>query len=74
MIKEKFNSEIYIDGLENLQKIIKEKNIKQVILPYLNVGYENDFIQSIKKRFTKINDGQPRMVASRSWNLFWFNG
>ncbi len=49
LIKEKFNSEIYIDSLENLQKVIKEKNIKQVILPYLNVGYENDFIQSIKK-------------------------
>ena len=49
MIKEKFNSEIYIDSLESLQKIVKEKNIKQVILPYLNVGYENDFIQTIKK-------------------------
>ena len=49
LIKEKFNSEIYIDSLESLQKVIKEKNIKQVILPYLNVGYENDFIQSIKK-------------------------
>ena len=35
--------------LENLKKVIKEKNIKQVILPYLNVGYENDFIQTIKK-------------------------
>ena len=49
IIKEKFNSEIYIDSLENLQKVVKEKNIKQVILPYLNVGYENDFIQTIKK-------------------------
>jgi len=49
LIKEKFNSEIYIDSFENLQKVIQEKNIKQIILPYLSVGYENDFIQTIKK-------------------------
>jgi hypothetical protein len=50
LIKEKFNSEIYIDSFENLQKVIQEKNIKQVILPYLSVGYENDFTHTFKKQ------------------------
>ena len=48
-IKNKFNSEIYIQTIEDLQKIILEKNIEQIILPYITIGYENDFIKTIKK-------------------------
>jgi len=48
LIKEKYNSEIIIHNKEELNKIIKEKNISTIILPYLTTGYENDFISTIK--------------------------
>jgi len=48
-LKEQFNSQTIIQNKEDLQTIIKEKNIKNIILPYLAVGYENDFIKEIKK-------------------------
>tara|TARA_B110000977_G_C10646350_1_gene326166 strand:- start:55 stop:267 length:213 start_codon:yes stop_codon:yes gene_type:complete len=34
-----------------LQIITKEKNIKNIIFPYLAAGYENDFTKDIKKEF-----------------------
>ena len=49
LIKEKYNSEIIIHNKEELNKIIKEKNISTIILPYLTTGYENDFISTMKK-------------------------
>ena len=48
-LKERFNSQTIIQNKDDLQTIIKEKNIKNIILPYLAVGYENDFIKEIKK-------------------------
>ena len=48
-LKERFNSQTIIQNKEDLQTIIKEKNIKNIIFPYLAVGYENDFIKEIKK-------------------------
>ena len=48
LIKEKYNSEIIIHNKEELNKIIKEKNISTIILPYLTTGYENDFISTMK--------------------------
>jgi deoxyribodipyrimidine photo-lyase len=48
-LKEQFNSQTIIQNKDDLQTIIKEKNIKNIILPYLAVGYENDFIKEIKK-------------------------
>ena len=48
-LKEQFNSQTIIQNKDDLQTIIKEKNIKNIIFPYLAVGYENDFIKEIKK-------------------------
>ena len=48
-LKEQFNSQTIIQNKDDLQTFIKEKNIKNIIFPYLAVGYENDFIKEIKK-------------------------
>ena len=49
-LKVKFNSDLIIKDKEDLLKIIKERDIKNVIMPYLNCGYENDFISKIKEK------------------------
>ena len=49
-LKVKFNSDLIIKDKEDLLKIIREKDIKNVIMPYLNCGYENDFISKIKEK------------------------
>ena len=51
-IKNKFNSDIYIQTAQELKTIIKEKNIEQVIFPYITVGHENDFIKKLIKDFS----------------------
>ena len=51
VLKERFNSQTIIQNKDDLQTIIKEKNIKNIIFPYLAVGYENDFTKEIKKEF-----------------------
>jgi len=51
VLKENFNSQTIIEHKDNLQTIIKENNIKNIIFPYLTVGYENDFAKEIKKDF-----------------------
>jgi len=51
VLKERFNSQTIIQNKDDLQTIIKEKNIKNIIFPYLAVGYENNFIKEIKKEF-----------------------
>ena len=51
VLKERFNSQTVIQNKDNFQTITKEKNIKNIIFPYLAVGYENDFIKEIKKEF-----------------------
>ena len=51
-IKNKFNSEIYVQTTEDIQKIISEKNIEQIIFPYIPIGYENDYIHKLKKNFS----------------------
>ena len=51
-IKNKFNSDIYIQTAQELETIIKEKNIEQVIFPYITVGHENDFIKKLIKDFS----------------------
>ena len=48
-LQNKFNSNTIIKNKEDLLKIIKDKNIKNIITPYLNCGYENDFMSEIKK-------------------------
>ena len=51
VLKERFNSQTIIQNKDDLQTTIKEKNIKNIIFPYLAVGYENNFIKEIKKEF-----------------------
>ncbi len=51
-IKNRFNSEIYVQTTEDIQKIISEKNIKQIIFPYIPIGYENDCIHKLKKNLS----------------------
>ena len=51
VLKERFNSQTVIQNKDNFQTITKERNIKNIIFPYLAVGYENDFIKEIKKEF-----------------------
>ena len=51
VLKERFNSQTVIQNKNDLQTITKEKNIKNIIFPYLAVGHENDFIKEIKKEF-----------------------
>ena len=48
-IKTEFNSNIIIKNLDDLLKVVRENNIKCVIMPYLTCGYENDFINELKK-------------------------
>ena len=48
-LKEQFNSQTIIQNKDDFQTIIKQKNIKNIIFPYVAVGYENDFIKEIKK-------------------------
>ncbi len=55
-IKNKFNSEIYVQTTEDIQKIISEKNIEQIIFPYIPIGYENNYIHKLKKKlFNKVS-------------------
>jgi len=51
VLKERFNSQTIIQNKDDFQNITKEKSIKNIIFPYLAVGYENDFIKEIKKEF-----------------------
>jgi hypothetical protein len=47
-LKSNFNSTTIIRNKEELLRIVSEKNIKNVVMPYLFSGYENDFIGKIK--------------------------
>ena len=47
-LKSNFNSTTIIRNKEELLRIVSEKNIKNVVMPYLTCGYENDFISKIK--------------------------
>jgi hypothetical protein len=49
-IKAEFNNNTVFKNLNELLKVIKENNIKCVIMPYLTCGYENDFINELKKK------------------------
>jgi len=51
-IKNKLNSEIYVQTKEDIQKIISEKNIEQIIFPYITIGYEHDYINKLKENFS----------------------
>jgi deoxyribodipyrimidine photo-lyase len=48
LIKVNFNSTTILRNKEELLRIISEKNIKNIVMPYLTCGYENDFIGKIK--------------------------
>jgi len=48
LIKANFNSTAIVRNKEDLVKIVNEKNIKNIVTPYLTCGYENDFISKIK--------------------------
>ena len=47
-LKSNFNSTTIIRNKEDLIRIVSEKNIKNIVMPYLTCGYENDFISKIK--------------------------
>jgi hypothetical protein len=47
-LKSNFNSTTILRNKEELIRIVSEKNIKNVVMPYLTCGYENDFISKIK--------------------------
>ena len=47
-LKSNFNSTTILRNKEELLRIVSEKNIKNVVMPYLTCGYENDFISKIK--------------------------
>ena len=49
-LKSNFNSNLVIKNEEDLLKIVKDKNIKNIVTPYINCGYENDFMNEIKKK------------------------
>ena len=49
-LKNNFNSDLVVKNKEDLLKIVKDKNIKNIITPYINCGYENDFMNEIKKK------------------------
>ncbi len=53
-LKNNFNSDLVIKNKGELLEVVKSKNIKNIITPYLNCGYENDFLSEIKKKI-KIN-------------------
>jgi hypothetical protein len=48
LIKVNFNSTTILRNKEDLLRIVSEKNIKNIVMPYLTCGYENDFICKIK--------------------------
>jgi hypothetical protein len=48
LIKVNFNSTTILRNKEDLLRIVSEKNIKNIVMPYLTCGYENDFISKIK--------------------------
>lgn len=48
-IKTEFNSNIILKNLDDFLKVVRENNIKCVIMPYVTCGYENDFISEMKK-------------------------
>jgi hypothetical protein len=47
-LKINFNSTTILRNKEELLRIVSEKNIKNIVMPYLTCGYENDFINKIK--------------------------
>jgi deoxyribodipyrimidine photolyase-like uncharacterized protein len=47
-LKSNFNSTTILRNKEELLRIVSEKNIKNIVMPYLTCGYENDFISKIK--------------------------
>jgi len=49
-IKNDFQSDVILDNADGLFKIIEEKNIKSIIMPYLACGYENDFINELREK------------------------
>lgn len=49
-LKSNFNSDLVVKNKEDLLKIVKDKNIKNIVTPYINCGYENDFMNEIKKK------------------------
>jgi hypothetical protein len=49
-LKTNFNSDLVIKNAKDLLKIVKDKNIKNIITPYINCGYENDFMNEIRKK------------------------
>lgn len=49
-LKNNFNSDLVVKNKEDLLKIVKDKNIKNIVTPYINCGYENDFMNEIKKK------------------------
>ena len=49
-IKNNFGTNLIIKNKDDLLKIIADKNIKNVIMPYLTCGYENDYISEIKAK------------------------
>ena len=49
-LKSNFNSDLVVKNKEDLLKIVKDKNIKNIVTPYIFCGYENDFMNEIKKK------------------------
>ena len=49
-IQNNYGSNLIIKNKDDLLKIIADKNIKNVIMPYLTCGYENDYIGEIKAK------------------------
>ena len=49
-IKNNFGTNLIIKNKDDLLKIIADKNIKNVIMPYLTCGYENDYISELKAK------------------------
>jgi hypothetical protein len=47
-LKSNFNSTTILRNKEELLRVVSEKNIKNVVMPYITCGYENDFIGKIK--------------------------
>lgn len=49
-IKRDFGANMILKNSDDLFKVIKEKKIEHVIMPYLTCGYENDFISQLKDK------------------------
>ena len=49
-IQNNYGSNLIIKNKDDLLKIIADKNIKNVIMPYLTCGYENDYISELKAK------------------------